>query len=143
MNLVSLERLADKLSKPSFTVVVIGGSMTTGFQDYSHDNDDTFSIAFPKKLEDFLQYQWQNIAVKVINLAEGGADEKNWLAKLDYVMEFEPDIILVESAVNDQCNYDEQDQRYEYVNSTSLSLLNLLMHFPQHPAVINVLGQHT
>ena len=164
-NLISLQRLAEKLSKPSFTIVVIGGSVTTGVRDFPEDDDDddnddkveedgdddddyydddgyyyddTFNIAFPKKLEDFLQYQWKNTEIKVINIAEGGADEDTWLGKLDQIMEFDPDIILVESAVNDQCDYDEQDEQFEYVNRTSFSLLNLLMNLPQHPAVISV-----
>lgn len=160
MNLISLQRLAEKLNKPSITVVVIGGSVTTGVRDDLDETDDdddtddevddddendddyydydTYNIAYPKKLEDFLQYLLPHKTIKLVNLAEGGADEETWLGKLDHIMEFDPDVILVESAVNDQCDYHKQDQQIEFVNRTSFSLLNILMNFPQRPAVISV-----
>lgn len=136
-NIKSIQRLAEKLSKPSLTVVVIGGSMSTGWRDFS-SNSDVRNVAYAKKLERFLQYQWPTISMTVINLALGGANENTWLGRLDLVMELEPDVILVESAVNDQCDYDDQDERSKFVNETSLSLLNLLMNFPQQPSVISV-----
>ena len=69
----------------------------------------------------------------------GGANEDTWLGRLDVIMEYAPDIILVESAVNDQSNYDEQTSRADHVNRTSsYLLLNMLMNFPSEPAVINV-----
>uniref|UniRef100_A0A7S2A3S8 SGNH hydrolase-type esterase domain-containing protein n=1 Tax=Ditylum brightwellii TaxID=49249 RepID=A0A7S2A3S8_9STRA len=144
-NLISLQRLAVKLTKLEehshhhLTVVVIGGSMTTGWVDLDkRNNENPYNIAFPRKLEQFMQQQWPASSVKVINIAAGGGDENTWLGRLDLVMELDPDVILVESAVNDQCDYDKQDERSAFVNQTSFSLLNLLMNFPQKPAVISV-----
>lgn len=146
-NLISLQRLAEKLSKleehpphsqPSLTIAVIGGSMSTGWVDVSKLNNDTYNLAFPKKLEQFLQHKWPTSSMKVINLAIGGADENTWLGRLDLVMELDPDVIIVESAVNDQCNYNAQDAKSKFVNETSFALLNLLTNFPQQPAVISV-----
>ena len=143
-NLISLQRLAEKLTKLEqphshhLTVVVIGGSMTTGLVDGSNINNNTYNLAFPRKLEQFMRQQWPASSLKVINIAVGGADENYQLGRLDRVMELDPDIILVESAVNDQCDYDKQEERAEFVNRTSYSLLNLLMNFPQNPAVISV-----
>jgi hypothetical protein len=140
-NLISLQRLAAKLIKleqhsHNLTVVVMGGSMTTGFVDGSRTG--TRDLAFPRKLEQFMRHQWPASSLKVINIAQGGADENFWLGKLDHVMELDPDVILVESAVNDQCAYDKQDEKAEFVNSTSFSLLSLLINLPQQPAVISV-----
>jgi hypothetical protein len=144
-NLISLKRLAKKLMKLEqqsnrhyLTVVVIGGSMTTGYVDVSKLNNDTYNLAFPRKLEQFMQQQWPASSVNVINMAIGGADENTWLGRLDCVIELDPDIILVESAVNDQCAYNQQDEKAAFVNQTSFSLLNILVNFPQKPAVISV-----
>lgn len=144
-NLISLKRLAEKLMKLEqrsnrqyLTVVVIGGSMTTGWVDVSKLNNDTYNLAFPRKLEQFMRQQWPASSVNVINIAIGGADENTWLGRLDRVMELDPDVILVESAVNDQCDYNRQDEKAAFVNRTSFSLLNILVNFPQKPAVISV-----
>lgn len=85
-----------------------------------------------------MTHYWPDSSLKVINLATGGANENTWLGRLDQVIEIDPDIILVESAVNDQCHYDMQDSTANFVNRTSFSLLNLLMNFPKKPAVISV-----
>ena len=142
-NLISLQRLAKKLIKlehhnQQLTIVVIGGSMTTGWVDGSEFNNNTYNLAFPRKLEQFMKQQWPASSLRVMNLAVGGADEVAWLGKLHLVMEVEPDIILVESAVNDQCDYHNQDERAQFVHQKSFSLLNLLMDFPKKPAVISV-----
>ena len=143
-NLIGLQRLAAKLIRLEqprshhLTIVVIGGSMTTGWVDASNFNNDTRNLAFPRKLEQYMRQQWPASSLKVINIAIGGADENTWLGRLDYVAELDPDIILVESAVNDQCGYHKQHEREEFVHRTSYSLLNLLMNFPQKPAVISV-----
>jgi hypothetical protein len=156
---LSLQRLAEKLKKldqhqsssplsPSFNplkIVVIGGSMTTGFTDfgrYTGNNVDPRYGAWPRKLEQFMRRKWNTTSshsVQVVNLAQGGADENTWLGQLDVVMNYAPfDVILVESAVNDQCNYNDQESKEEEVNLKSDSLLNTLMNFPNEPAVLSV-----
>lgn len=95
-------------------------------------------MAYPKKLEQLLHHKWPSRSIKVINLSVGGADENTWLGRLDQIIEHDPDVILVESAINDQCDYDAQDARAKFVNETSISLLNLLVNFPQEPAVISL-----
>jgi hypothetical protein len=142
-NLISLQRLAAKLSKLErrsdyLTVVVIGGSMTEGRVDGKKRKPANRDIAFPRKLEQFMRHQWPASRLKVINIAEGGANENFWIDRLGRVMKLDPDVILVESAVNDQCDFDKQDEKAKFVNSTSFSLLNLLMNLPQQPAVISV-----
>ena len=146
-NLISLQRLSEKLMKleqdaasspDPLSIVVIGGSMSTGFVDTSSLNNDVYNVAFPRKLEQFMTHYWPDSSLQIVNLSTGGANEITWLGRLDQVIELDPDIILVESAVNDQCHYDEQDSVADFVNRTSFSLLNLLMNFPKKPAVISV-----
>ena len=110
--------------------------MTTGYIDFLNEGD--FNRAFPRKLEQFMHQKWPASSVKVINLAMGGADEVTWLGSLDIVMEQEPDIVLVESAINDYCNYDQQEFKADWVHQKSLTLLNILMNFPTKPSVISV-----
>ena len=121
-------------------IIVIGGSMSTGWVDIARNEDlNPRKIAWPRKLEQFMHQKWGNESVQIINLSEGGADEKTWLGRLDVIMSHAPfDVILVESAVNDQCNSLQQASMAKQVNSTSHLLLNTLMHFPNNPAVISV-----
>ena len=151
-NLAMQRRLSEKLSKlklkdeksavtsdSSLKIVVIGGSMSTGWVDYSTvNNADVANVAWPRKLEQFMHQKWHKSSVQVINLALGGANEDTWLGRLDVIMEYAPDIILVESAVNDESDYHEQASIADHVNRTSYLLLNILMNFPTEPAVINV-----
>jgi len=121
-------------------IIVIGGSMSTGFVDIARNDDlDTRKIAWPRKLEQFMHQKWGNESVQIVNLSEGGANEITWLGRLDVIMSHSPfDIILVESAVNDQCENTQQTSMAKQVNSSSHLLLNTLMHFPNNPAVISV-----
>ena len=149
---LAMRRLSEKLSKlklkdeksavtsdSSLKIVVIGGSMSTGWVDYSTvNNADVANVAWPRKLEQFMHQKWHKSSVQVINLALGGANEDTWLGRLDVIMEYAPDIILVESAVNDESDYHEQASIADHVNRTSYLLLNILMNFPTEPAVINV-----
>ena len=142
-NIISLQRLAKKLKKlenegDDLIVVAIGGSVTTGMVDADRHKGSTFNLAFPRKLEQYMQYQWPNSSLKVINISQGGGNEDTWLGRLGHVMKLNPDVILVESAVNNQCDYHKQDEREAFVHQKSFSLLNLLMNFPQNPAVISV-----
>jgi hypothetical protein len=121
-------------------IIVIGRSMSTGWVNIARNEDlNPRKIAWPRKLEQFMHQKWGNESVQIINLSEGGADENTWLGRLDVIMSYAPfDIILVESAVNDQCNSRQQASMAKQVNSTSHLLLNTLMHFPNNPAVISV-----
>lgn len=112
---LSLQRLAKKLKKleggnsDPLRIVVIGGSMTTGFRDFgaSDRNQNIFQVSWVNKLKHLLSYKYQRASIKVINLAQGSADENVWLGNIDLIMDHWPiDIILVESAVNDQTRYD-------------------------------------
>ena len=167
---LALQRLAAKLQKLNNTnnvdhhedlqqqqsilrILVIGGSMTTGFVDYGLSSRE---LAWPRKLEQLMHEKWNNDdtsvnpstmapsssnphRVEVINLSVNAANEETWLGRLDTVMEQAPfDVILVESAVNDQCGYDHQAEKSAIVNATSYDLLNLLSNFPGEPAVISV-----
>eukprot|EP00978_Attheya_sp_CCMP212_P027355 scaffold91610_cov58-Attheya_sp.AAC.7 len=147
---LSLQRLAEKLQKLEngsssnpLKIVVIGGSMTTGM-GYGRSKNDPRSAAWPRKLEQFMHEKWNtthqhNSPVQVINLALGGADENTWLGGMDIIMNHAPfDIILVESAVNDQCDFKDQESKEKEVDRTSNLLLNMLMNFPNEPAVISV-----
>jgi hypothetical protein len=158
-NNLSFQRLAEKLQKlPPFIgnptaedsnsshhqrplkIIAIGGSMSTGFVDIAR-NDTLFprSIAWPRKLELFMHQQWGNQSVQIINLAEGGADENSWIARLDVLMSHAPfDIVLVESAVNDQCSAKKQISKAKEVDYLSHILLNTLTKFPNDPAVVSV-----
>lgn len=117
-------------------IVVIGGSMTTGFVDVGRTQSR--DLAWPCKLSDFLQKKWPNRSFDVVNLAQGGANEDTWLGDIDIILKHAPDVILVESAVNDQCGYDQQAGAADHVNRTSYLLLNSLMSFPSEPAVFSV-----
>ena len=142
---LAMQRLSQKLQifrsqKSLLKIVVIGGSMSRGFVDYS--KVETWPrnklLAWPAKLQQFMQQKF-GLDVEIVNLSMGGANENTWLGHLDYIMEHAPfDIILVESAVNDSCDYKDQISRAAMVNSTSHLLLNLLTNFPTSPAVISI-----
>lgn len=121
-------------------IVVLGGSMTAGHIDTRRWRGyDMKLMAWPNKLEEMMHHKWGNESVQVINLAKGGANERAQLGMLDLVMEHEPiDIILVELAVNDQCDYKDKEMAAVQVNQTSHELLTLLTHFPNTPAVLAV-----
>jgi len=125
-------------------IAVIGGSMTTGYHDIGTHKTNAIESAWPRKLEKFMNEKWLGLGVppvQVINLAQGGANEKYWLGTLDFIMNHNKapfDVILVESAVNDACDHRDQYERLKEVNQTSHMLLNILMNFPGDPAVLNV-----
>ena len=144
---LSLIRLASKLERleqsdenaEPLKVVVIGGSMSTGIVDIGRLR--MRDLAWPQKLMDFLYAsgKWPLNNTEVINLSVGGANEEAWLGDLDRITAQEPiDVVLVESAVNDQCNYHEQDTKAIEVNQTSHSLLRFLTRLPSKPAVFSV-----
>ncbi len=145
---LTMQRLSQKLqisrSQNSdhlpLKIVVIGGSMSTGTVDFSRDPPGANTLlAWAAKLQQFMQQKWNLSSVEIVNLSTGGANENTWLGRLDCVMEHAPfDIVLVESAVNDMCDYKDQNSRAAMVNSTSHLLLNLLTIFPTSPAVISV-----
>jgi hypothetical protein len=114
-------------------ILLIGGSMTTGIVD--DDGTQCQELAWPRKLSDFLQKKWLNMPFEVVNLAKGGVNEDTWLGNIDMIFKHTPDVILVESAINDQCGYDHQAGAADRVNRTSNLLLNSLMSFPSKPAV--------
>jgi hypothetical protein len=125
------------LAADPFKIVVIGGSMTAGTIDFPHMIIK--EIAWPHKLLNFMNHKWSNPSIEIINLATGGANEDYWIKNIDTVLDQEPiDVILVESALNDQCAFHQQASKEQYVNRTSNSLLNILMNFPSKPAVISV-----
>jgi len=135
---LSLRRIAqtfeEKLGKEKIKILVIGGSMTTGGIDVKAPGAVVGkAIAWPRKLEQLLQEKFGEDAVEVVNIALGGAYEETWLERLDVIMSLSPvDIILVESAVNDQ-NHPEGK-----VSEWSHQLLNVLMKLPGKPAVMSV-----
>lgn len=152
-NNLSFQRLAQKLQTLQYDfidtnshhqrplkIIVIGGSMTTGLVDIGrNDTLNPRNIAWPRKLELFMHQKWGNQSVQIINLAEGGADENTWIARMDVIMSYAPfDIVLVESAVNDQCDAKDQISKAKEVDSSSHILLKTLMKFPHDPAVISV-----
>jgi hypothetical protein len=98
---LSLLRLAQKMHKLSlvgdnatsdpFKIVVIGGSMTTGFTDYTQMN--VRELAWPHKLLDFMHLKWSHPdfnSVEIINLATGGANEDYWIGNIDIVSDQGP-----------------------------------------------------
>lgn len=120
-------------------ILVLGGSMTVGFQDYRPLKGNTKLTAWPQKLEHFLHYKFDNQSVQVINIAEGGANEDTWLGKIHEVIKYEPiDLILVELSVNDQTDYSMQESKQKMVHSTSNLLLNILSQLPSNPAIFTV-----
>ncbi|KAL7508070.1 hypothetical protein ACHAXN_005148 [Cyclotella atomus] len=123
--------------KDPFKIVVIGGSMTTGFVDITKMN--VRELAWPTKLLNFMQHHWPHGSIDVVNLAIGGANEESWLGNIDLIANESPiDVILVESAVNDQCEYKEQVAAAQEVNRTSFLLLDILINLPSQPAVFSV-----
>lgn len=68
---LSLQRLAKKLKKPGdanlnpLRIVVIGGSMTTGFRDFGAPdrNQNMFQVSWVNKLDQLLSYKYQNDSV--------------------------------------------------------------------------------
>ena len=50
----------------------------------------------------------------------GGAQEQTWLSKIDSIMLEMSHIILVEPAVNDQCNYKDQEKK---ANTTDINFI--------------------
>ena len=135
----SLGSLKEPLGRP-LKIVVLGGSMTAGHIATRRWAGYHFSLgAWPNKLEEIMHDKWGNESVQVINLARGGANARTHLGILDLVMEHEPiDIILVELAINDQCEYKDKETAVVQVNQTSTELLTLLTHFPNAPAVLAV-----
>jgi len=69
-NLISTQRLAKKLIKleqhnqEQLTIAVIGGSMTTGWVDGSEFNNNTYNLAFPRKLEQFMKQRGQQVPLE-------------------------------------------------------------------------------
>ena len=47
-------------------------------------------------------------------------------------------IILIESPLNDQCDYHAKDRGDHKVDERSNQLLNFLMNFPSEPSVLSV-----
>lgn len=142
---ISLLRLARKMrkldvsheSREPFKIVVIGGSMTTGIVDVGKRKDP--KIAWPYKLANFMSEKWPQKQIEIINLAKGGANEETWLGNLDVIVDQSPiDVILVESAVNDQCDYNNQVKKAAEVNRTSRLLLNILSQSFADAAVFSV-----
>jgi hypothetical protein len=148
---LSLLRLSQKMGKlkksaispvdsavDPFKIVVIGGSMSNGSVDFPKML--IRQLAWPHKLLNFMHHKWTDPgSVEIINLSMGGANEESWIGDIDRVVEQEPiDVILVESAVNDQCTFDEQALKENHVNRTSYRLLKALMNFPSKPAVFSI-----
>lgn len=123
-------------------VVVIGGSMTAGSQLRSNGKAVSKDAAWPGQLEQMLNNYFNatsSLPWQVVNLAVGGADEKYWSARISEVLRQSPiDVILVESAVNDQCDYKDIGKRSATVSNYSRQLLNELVHLPGSPAVLSV-----
>ena len=144
---LSVLRLAEKVDKKMnnlmdrpLRIVAFGGSMSTGLSDFSAAG---FNImperAWARKLELFMHEKWGTQFVEVINLSQSGAGEDTWIEQIDIIVSELPiDVVLVESAVNDQCSWYKQDKMIEKVNTLSTKLLNLLVNLPSKPAVFSV-----
>ena len=69
-------------------------------------------------------------------MSQGGAQEQTSLSRIDSIMLEMPHIILVEPAVNDQCNYKDQEKKANTTDILFDSLLNKLINFPGQPTVV-------
>ena len=67
-----------------------------------------------------MQQQWNTSSIQAINVSQGGAQEQTWLSKIDSIMLEMSHIILVEPAVNDQCNYKDQEKK---ANTTDINFI--------------------
>ncbi len=74
-------------------VVCIGGSTTVA----GRTNEETY----PAELERMLRERQPGLAVEVLNLGVSGVTTEHWLARLDRVLAFEPDVIVQYQGIND------------------------------------------
>lgn len=143
---LSNRRMAEKLQKlqsgEKLRILAIGGSMTTGEVDYKFmPIEDKRHLAWPQKIQQVMDEKWGEENVEMINIAKGGHNLDSWLSEWDYIAEhaYTPvDIILMESAVNDQGEYHTQESDAKHIAEKSDVLLNLLMRLPGEPAVMSV-----
>ena len=123
-------------------IVVIGGSMTAGDRDDIHfaSQEEAKEGAWPRKLELLLRQFWPKSLITVENLARPGWSQNHWLSSFHVItQQIAPfDLMLAEFAVNDQCDYDEQEVCRKNSNETSHILLNNLLSLPNKPAVMLV-----
>lgn len=139
---LSNRRMAEKLQKlktgEKLRILAVGGSMTLGVVD-TLNRVDLKNRAWPKKVQQLMDEKWDMNSVEVINIALGGFNEDAWLSTIDLVAGYAPvDIILMESAVNDQGHYHTQEMDAKRVAESSDVLLNLLMRLPGEPAVMSI-----
>jgi lysophospholipase L1-like esterase len=74
-------------------VVCIGGSTTVA----GRTNDETY----PALLERKLRARFPGLAIEVLNLGVSSVTTQYWLARLDRVLSYEPDVVVQYQAVND------------------------------------------
>ncbi len=74
-------------------VVCIGGSTTVA----GRTNDETY----PAHLERMLRERHAGLAIEVLNLGVSGVTTEHWLARIDRVLAFEPDVIVQYQGIND------------------------------------------
>lgn len=81
--------------KPEGTVRVlcIGGSTTVA----GRTNDETY----PALLEARLRGRWPGLPLEVLNLGISGVNSEDWLAWLDKLLSWDPDLIVQYEAIND------------------------------------------
>jgi hypothetical protein len=105
-----------------------------------HGLKATIDDAWPARLEKMLQTDQVGASAEfqVINIAVGGVQERYWLGQIFAIKKYAPDIVLVESAVNDQCDFVNSEKMAKEVNVSSHILLNQLSHLPSSPAVVSV-----
>jgi lysophospholipase L1-like esterase len=74
-------------------VICIGGSTTVA----GRTNDETY----PALLEAMLRARHPGLAIEVLNLGVSGVTTEHWLARMDRVLAFEPDVIVQYQGIND------------------------------------------
>jgi lysophospholipase L1-like esterase len=74
-------------------VACIGGSTTVA----GRTNEETY----PALLEAALRARHPGLGVEVLNLGVSGINNEHWLARLDEVLAFEPDLLVHYEAIND------------------------------------------
>ncbi len=85
-------RAIEKETVPALTIVAVGDSLTAGFGVAEEQS-------YPALLE--RQLQGEGLPVRVINAGVSGETTSGTLARLDWLLTLEPDIVILETGAND------------------------------------------
>ncbi|MDO5559085.1 MAG: SGNH/GDSL hydrolase family protein [Oscillospiraceae bacterium] len=121
-----LKTILEKTQKKEITIAFLGGSVTQGW-----DGEKILTQSYSVLLHRYLCNKYPMLKINYVNMALASENSFLGLSITDkYITGINPDIVIVEYAVNNECGSDHITA-YE-------SLIRRLLDLPQSPAVISV-----